>query len=214
MHRLKLDHKVLGPIGTNVYFVSNPYTGKCVIIDPAANAGEIYKKIEEDGLKPEAVFLTHGHFDHIMAVNELKEKYGIPVYAGEAERDMLAHPSAGFFPKGLDEKAVTDYIPLKDGQEIDVAGFRWKVIHTPGHSSGSVCYYIPDEQVMFSGDTLFRRSYGRTDLETGDDQQITDSLINKLFMIDDDSVEVFPGHGEFTELGYEKKYNDILMYRY
>ena len=213
MHRLKLDYKVLGPIATNVYFAGNPETNECVIIDPAAKAGEIISKLQEDAFKPVAILLTHGHFDHIMAVNELKEKYGIPVYAHEAESEMLAHPSAGFFPRSLDDKAVTEYIPLKDGQVIELIGYKWTVIHTPGHSAGSVCYYIPEEQVMFSGDTLFRRSYGRTDLETGSYKEIIDSLVNKLFKIDDDAVEVFPGHGESTDLGYEKQYNDILIDR-
>ena len=101
---------------------------------------------------------------------------------------------------------------LKDGDELDLIGFCWKVIETPGHTSGSVCYYVPGEEVVFAGDTLFCESYGRMDLPTGSSSQIVDSIINKVFHLPDDTM-VYPGHGETTTIGHEKQSNPIAFYR-
>lgn len=211
MHESNIDYLVLGPIETNTYFVSDPDTGECVIIDPAANPEAIISKLEKDRLKLTAMLLTHGHFDHIMAVNELKRKYGVPVYVHEAESVIMEDPGGGLMRIGLSDIIVRDYGTVHDGDTLNLAGARWKVIHTPGHSAGSVCYCLPDEKVIFSGDTLFLRSFGRTDLKTGNFREIINSLTNILFKIPDDDIDVYPGHGGFTTLGYEKKHNDILI---
>ncbi len=211
MYGLNIDRMVLGPIETNTYIVSNDKTGECVVIDPADSPEKIVDRLERNGLKPAAILLTHGHFDHIMAVNALKDRYDIPVYAHRDEAWLLANPAAGLRIHNLESRAVTEYSQVKHGDVLNLAGFRWKVIHTPGHSAGSVCYYIEDGKVIFSGDTLFRRSYGRTDLETGSYRDIVSSLKDRLFTIPEDEVRVLPGHGGSTDLGYEKKHNDILI---
>lgn len=211
MYGLNIDRMVLGPIETNTYIVRNDKTGECVVIDPADSPEKIVDRLERNGLKPAAILLTHGHFDHIMAVNALKDRYDIPVYAHRDEAWLLANPAAGLMIHNLESRAVTEYSPVKHGDVLNLAGFRWKVIHTPGHSAGSVCYYIEDGKVIFSGDTLFRRSYGRTDLKTGSYRDIVSSLKDRLFTIPDDEVQVLPGHGGSTDLGYEKKHNDILI---
>lgn len=210
MHRLDLDYMVLGPIGTNTYIPSNPGTGECVLIDPAAKPNEIALRLKEKGLTPKAILLTHGHFDHILAVKGLTERFDIPVYAHGSEAEMLAHPEQASVPMDLRGLGVTDYKAVKDGEVLDLIGFKWKVIHTPGHSCGSVCYYIEEENIMFSGDTIFRHTYGRTDFPTGSFSEIYDSIVNKVFAGLDGDIDIFPGHGDSTTLEYEKKHNDII----
>ena len=211
MHGLELDVMVLGPIGTNTYIPYNRKTGECVLIDPAAEPEKIVAHLKEQGYTPKAVLLTHGHFDHILAVKALQQQLGIPVYAHESEADMLAHPERASVPIDLRGLGVTDYNAVKDGEVLDLIGYKWKVIHTPGHSCGSVCYYIEEENVIFSGDTIFYRTYGRTDFPTGSFSEIVESIKNKVFARIDGDVDIFPGHGQSTTLEYEKKYNAILM---
>ena len=210
MHGLELDTMVLGPIATNTYIPYNRETKECVLIDPAAMPEQIEARLKKQGLTPRAILLTHGHFDHILAVRALQEQLGLPVYAHGSEADMLAHPERSSVPMDLRGFGVTDYKPVRDGEMLDLIGFKWKVIHTPGHSCGSVCYYIEEEQVIFSGDTIFYHTYGRTDFPTGSFSEIVDSIKNKVFARLDGDIDIFPGHGESTTLKEEKKKNAIL----
>jgi glyoxylase-like metal-dependent hydrolase (beta-lactamase superfamily II) len=154
------------------------------------------------GLRPVAILLTHAHNDHFDGVDGLRKRYGdLPVYIGELETDLLADGTLNN-PFGDSEGLTADHT-VRDGQILELAGLTLKVIHTPGHTAGSVCYYFEQEKILVAGDTLFFRSYGRTDLATGSDQDMFDSLAKLLTGLPED-VQVLPGHGRTTTIGYEK----------
>ena len=213
MSDMRVKTCVLGAVSTNCYLVYNESTKKAVIVDPADNAQFILNKCNELGITPEAILLTHGHFDHIMAAEDVRRSFHIKIYASETEDAMLSDSglnlSGGWAGKQTSFHAD---VLLKDGDELELIGFRWKVIETPGHTTGSVCYYVPEEEVVFSGDTLFCESYGRTDLPTGSSSQMVSSLLDKFFALPDDTM-AYPGHGDTTTIGYEKKNNPIAFYR-
>ena len=169
MKKRKVITKVLGPVETNVYLVGSTETGKCVVVDPADDAGEIISCIEENGFKPEALLLTHGHSDHFMAAEDLKKKYGIPLCALDREKETLSDPEFNTSESILGFPAAAKANRFfRDGDVLHFAGTDWNVIATPGHTIGGCCYYLPEEGILFSGDTLFRGSYGRTDFPGGD----------------------------------------------
>ena len=213
MSDMRVKTCVLGAVSTNCYLVYNEGTKKAVIVDPADNAQFILNKCNDLGITPEAILLTHGHFDHIMAAEDVRRSFHIKIYASETEDAMLSDSglnlSGGWAGK---QTSVHADVLLKDGDELELIGFRWKVIETPGHTTGSVCYYVPEEEVVFSGDTLFCESYGRTDLPTGSSSQMVSSLLDKVFALPDDTM-AYPGHGDTTTIGYEKKNNPIAFYR-
>lgn len=213
MSDIRIKTCVLGAVSTNCYLVYNEDTREAVVVDPADNAPYILNRCSELGITPAAVLLTHGHFDHMLAAVDVRRTFHVKIYASETEDAMLADASlnlsAGW--AGAQTSFHADVL-LHDGDELDLIGFRWKVIETPGHTSGSVCYYIPEEEVLFAGDTLFCQSYGRTDLPTGSSRELAASILEKVFTLADD-IMVYPGHGETTTIGYEKKSNPILFYR-
>lgn len=211
MSDFRIKTCVLGPVSTNCYLVYNDSTKEAVIVDPGDNANYILNKCKELGIMPRAVLLTHGHFDHIMAVPEVSRAFHIEVYASETEDAMLSDSSKNMTGHMGKQVCFHPDVMLHDGDEFELLGFKWKVIETPGHTSGSICFYIPEEEVLLSGDTLFQESYGRTDLPTGSGSQIIRSLIDKLFVLPDDTM-VYPGHGEPTTIGHEKQYNPISYY--
>lgn len=204
-----LQKSILGSVFTNCYFLKNKETGELLIVDPAASPERIYQKVSDMEGKPAAILLTHGHFDHILAVNDVKEKYGIPVYACRQEEEMLREPSVNmtaFYGGSLSVK------PDKFLNDLDVfteAGFSIQMIHTPGHTKGSCCYYLKDEGILFSGDTLFCGSVGRTDFPGGSTAEIVRSL-HKLLESLPEETQVYPGHDTDTTIGYEKRYNPFV----
>ena len=177
MAKIQIQSLVLGMVATNVFFLQNEETKELIVIDPADRADVIGRKINEMEGKPVGILLTHAHFDHIMAVDPLRMKYGIPVYAHEEEEIVLEDPMknlSGYEMKPLSLKA--DRL-LKDNEEFFLAGIKIRVLHTPGHTQGSCCYYLPEEKVLFIGDTLFCGSYGRVDFPTSSAQAMKESIL-------------------------------------
>ncbi len=207
---MKIENFVLGPVGTNCYIAANEKTKECFIVDPAACPPEFISYIKNSGLDVKAVLLTHGHFDHIMGLDRLLEEFPVPVYAHEAEKELLGdaklNASLSMYGQGY---IFSDARYVADGQELKTAGEKIRVIYTPGHTIGGCCYYLPEENVLFSGDTLFKASVGRTDLPTGSMGQLVRSIKEKLFLLPDET-KVYPGHMDETSIGYEKKYNSFL----
>ena len=212
---MKINHYVVGQVQTNCYVVINDETKKCFIIDPGASAKQLAEKLKQDNLNPVAVLLTHGHFDHAGAAEVLAKEFGIKIHAHEAERDTLADPKKNVsWMVGANESYHADVF-LKDNETINLADFEIKVLHTPGHTEGGCCYYIPEEHVVFSGDTLFADSVGRTDFPGGSMSQIVRSIQEKLLTLSEignleTDVMVYPGHNEPTTIETERMNNPYL----
>ena len=209
MGQIEIKSMTLGMVATNCYLIINKETKEALLIDPADNALRISNVIEENVCTLKAILLTHGHFDHIMALNELKKRYNVPVYAHEEEEDVLKQSSLNM--SGMIGQIYTTQadIYVKDGEHLKLAGLDIIVLHTPGHTKGGVCYYLPEEKVLMSGDTLFHCSIGRTDFPTGSMSQLVRSVKEQLFVLPDD-VQVYPGHDIFKSIGYEKLYNPFF----
>ena len=210
---LIIESVVVGSVGTNCYIVHKKDSEHCFVVDPGDSGDKIANYIRDQKMILDHILLTHGHFDHIIGVPEVKRAFHLPVYASETEDAMLADTSINLscHVPGKQTSFHADVL-VHDGDELELLGYKWKVIATPGHTAGSVSYYIPEEEVLLSGDTLFYESYGRTDLATGSSSDIADSLLNKLFVLPEDTM-VYPGHGDPTTIGYEKEHNPIPYYR-
>lgn len=203
---LVVKKMLLGPIMTNCYIVYDDVQKKAVIIDPADSADQIKIKITEYGVEPVAILLTHGHFDHIGAVDDIRKEYSIKAYAYEEEKEVLSGDAniASMIGKRISIEA-DEY--FKDGQTFSIPGITFKVISTPGHTKGSCCYLVEDGKALFSGDTMFCQSYGRTDFPTGSQSALMRSITQKLLKLADD-VKVYPGHNEDTTIGFERPLYD------
>lgn len=188
----------------------NQDTKECIIVDPGGGVEIIEARIEKDNLKPVAILLTHGHFDHILAVKDIANVYAIPVYANEEEQEVLLDDRLNL---SLDFNGASFSVDannyLRDGEKIMLAGFNIEAIATPGHTKGGMCFYFKEEKVLVTGDTLFRGTVGRTDLPTSNMGQIIHSVCEKLKRVIDDAV-VLPGHGGSSTMGYERKTNPYL----
>lgn len=208
--KLRIDSHVLGMVGTNCYFLINEKTKQVILVDPADNEDYISTKILEKELELCGILLTHGHFDHIMAVNELSKQFQTKIYAMEAEKEMLYNPDINLSSRFGKSLSITADVNLQDGDRFLLADFEIKAIHTPGHTSGSGCYYFINEEVLLSGDTLFFESIGRTDLPTGSSSKINRSIKDRLMQLND-SVKVYPGHGDITTIGHERQHNPFIV---
>ena len=206
MANSQIEWMVLGMVSTNTYLVKNQDTGELLIIDPADAAGRIQEKIGQMEGRPVAILLTHGHFDHMLAAEALRSAYDIPVYACIQEKDLLKNARYNLSASWASPHVMEADRYLADGETFREAGFEIRLLHTPGHTEGSCCYYLPEEAVLFSGDTLFAGSVGRTDFPTSSGADMRKSLQRLLSELPADT-RVCPGHGEETTIAYEKRYN-------
>ena len=209
MSQIEIKSFLLGMVATNCYLIINKETGEALIVDPADDALRISNAIEQGKCKPVAILLTHGHFDHIMAANDLKKRYQLPIYAHVEEEDVLKQTSLNMCSMIGQTYTTEADVYVRDGEHLKLAGLDIIVLHTPGHTKGSVCYYLPEEKTLMSGDTLFHCSIGRTDFPTGSTLGLLRSVQEKLFVLPDD-VKVYPGHDSVTSIGYEKQYNPFF----
>ncbi len=205
---MKIHTMKLNALRTNTYYIINEETKETVVIDPAWDSKEITEYIDGNGLIPVAVLLTHGHFDHIHGVKRLQDR-GVKVIAPEKEKELLGDEEMNLSKRFKRPVTVIPDETVKDGDVLKLAGEDIKVIETPGHTSGSVCFEIEDKNVIFTGDTLFRGTVGRTDVPTGDWETEIRSVKEKLFTLPDDII-CYPGHGEPTVIELEKQYNSAV----
>ena len=209
MGKLKVEQYVVGPVQTNCYFAVNEETKEVLVIDPGAGAGQLADRLRMGDYKPVAILLTHGHFDHAGAAEELAKTFQIPIYAHEVEKETLASVelNASWMMRKNETYQADRFV--KDEEELELAGFHLRVLHTPGHTVGGCCYYFPYEDVVFSGDTLFAMSVGRTDFAKGSATQLIQGIRDKLMVLPGDTT-VYPGHNDVTTIETERMYNPYL----
>lgn len=202
-------HHVVGPLQCNCYVVGDSESKKVVVIDPGDEAARLAESLAANELTVTAIVATHAHFDHILAAQELRELTGAPFYLHDADRVLLdwMQESVRLFlgtevgpPPDVDTSA-------HEGDKLTAGSIELEVLHTPGHSPGSIS--LAAENALFSGDTLFAGSVGRTDLPGGDTEALVAAVRNKLFEFDDD-IPVYPGHGPATTVGRERRHNPFV----
>ena len=209
MADLEIFRKTVGELGTNCYILVNHDLGECVVFDPAAEEEALIEIFHTPEFQLKGIFLTHGHYDHIGAVQALRDTFHVPVYASKVENeevlnDISANLSGMF---GTPITLQADEL-LRDGQKIDIIGTTLTCILTPGHTSGGMGYYCEELQSAIVGDTLFCGSVGRTDFPTGNGTVLLDSIRQKLYTLPDET-KIFPGHMDGTTIGWEKKSNMV-----
>lgn len=203
----------LGDFMTNCFTVYNAVTRDAVLIDPACNARFLNNILVNEQLNCVAILLTHGHYDHIGALPELMELVGhkVPIYASAEEEDVLNDPRKNLSTM-LSGQMVTVKadILLQDDQEIELLDTKLRCFLVPGHTKGGMCYYFAENGILFSGDTLFARSIGRSDFPTGDGIKLVKSIKEKLMTLPDETI-VYPGHNERTTIGKERNANPFIQ---
>lgn len=208
---MKWQQIPLGPLQTNCYIVENQ-DRSCLIVDPGGEGKKLMNLLNARGLKPSAILLTHAHFDHIGAVNEVRDAYQIPVYIHKKEEKWLGDPALNgseffMFNDPIRVKPA-DHVLQNEG-EMKIGGFEFTIFHTPGHSPGSVSYYFERDRFVISGDALFQGSIGRTDLPGGNHDLLLKSIHDKLLTLPEDTY-VLSGHGPVTTIADEMDGNPFL----
>ncbi len=196
-------------MGENCYLITGE-NKEAVIIDPGNVALRVLKYIKDEGLSIKAILQTHSHFDHMCAADTIKVATNAEIYISEAEAEVAHNPKANLseiFARAVEYNYDKT---LKEGDTVEFGDTYCKVIMTPGHTIGGCCYYFEQEGVVFTGDTLFFGSVGRSDFPTGDSEQLRKSIIEKLFVLPDET-QVFSGHGQTSTIGYEKKHNQYVF---
>lgn len=207
------EHLVVGPLGCNFYLVGDPETREAIAIDPGGDPELIDKAISSHNLKVTAIVATHAHFDHVLAADYLREKTGAPFYLHDDDKPVLSWlQESGRLFLGIELPPPPDIdSAAREGELLTAGAAQLEIVHTPGHSPGSISLVGSD--AVFSGDTLFAGSIGRTDLPGGDTDALLRAVREKLFALDED-LPVFPGHGPATTLGEEKRTNPFVGDRF
>ncbi len=206
---MKVERFVTGIISTNCYLVINEETLQTVVVDPAASSPNLMNHIDAENLKIEAILLTHGHFDHIMGIDGFLKKYNVPVYLHEADKEIINDPKLNQSSTYTAGYTFSEAEYIQDGQVLTLAGYEFEVFHTPGHTPGCCCFYVRQEGVLFSGDTLFANSVGRTDFPGSSTSDLIRSIREKLLPLPDET-RVYPGHMGETAIGHERKNNPYI----
>ncbi|WP_054788875.1 MBL fold metallo-hydrolase [Gracilibacillus dipsosauri] len=206
---MKLIKRTLGELQTNCYILQEGH--EAIIFDPAGEPEKIISYIEKQSLKPLAILLTHSHFDHIGALEEIRQQYKAPVYVHPEEKEWLQNPELNgsllFFGQKVTCRPA-EYVV--EERSYTIGPFQFDVFHTPGHSPGGVAFIFHQESILIGGDSLFREGIGRTDLPGGDIDELIHSIEKKLFLLPEEYL-VYPGHGPETSIGYEKQNNPFLQ---
>jgi hydroxyacylglutathione hydrolase len=205
---VEIKHVVVGMFQANCFAVRTGLQGQGFLVDPGDEPDKIVKMVSELGLEPEAILLTHGHIDHVNAAGELRRRFRSRVVCHRADRSMVEESGQPTLWDLVRHPCTVDQ-ELENGATLKIAGREIEVIHTPGHTGGSVCYRIGPH--LFSGDTLFRGSIGRTDLPGGSDAEMMSTLRNRICPLED-HYTVHPGHGPATSIGEEKEHNPFLQF--
>lgn len=206
---MKIYTLPVGDLQSNCYIIANEELKQAIIVDPGAEAGKILRFLQQHELQAVAILLTHGHADHIDALDKVREQIKAPVYIHEADAEMLTDGTKNLsaFISGPRVFKPAEHM-LEDGQTLNLAGIEIYVVHTPGHTQGGCCFIIGED--VITGDTIFRDSIGRTDFPGGSYKQLMNSIKQQLFGLPD-KTRLYPGHGPATDVGYEKRHNPFIQ---
>lgn len=207
---MRITNLPSGALQANTYLAVDEKTNEGFIVDPGGYNKVLTKEVRENDVNIKYIILTHGHSDHICGVNEHKAEFpDAKIVAYKDEEAMLENPNLNQSPGfGVPYSTKADIL-VSDGDELKVGDVTLEFIHTPGHTEGGMCIYVKEAKALFSGDTLFRQSIGRTDFPGGSYKEIMDSIRKKLFLLPDDT-NVFPGHMGMTSIGFEKENNPFV----
>ena len=207
---MRITNLPSGALQANTYLAVDEKTNEGFIVDPGGYNKVLTKEVRDNDVKIKYIILTHGHSDHICGVNEHKAEFpDAKIVAYKDEEAMLENPNLNQSPGfGVPYSTKADIL-VSDGDELKVGDVTLKFVHTPGHTEGGMCIYVKEAKALFSGDTLFRQSIGRTDFPGGSYKEIMDSIRKKLFLLPDDT-NVFPGHMGTTSIGFEKENNPFV----